>query len=63
MPLDTDRSIDEIAGGTARSEVAPEGRKFYYGDVTLVGTTELTLNDLDRRAPAPYGLSPLRQAP
>jgi hypothetical protein len=63
MSLGTDRPIDEIAGGTARSEVAPEGRKFYYGDVTLVGTTDLTLADLDRRSPAPYGLSPLWQAP
>lgn len=45
--------------GAAR---APVGEKYYYGDVTLVGTCGLDAVDFAEMTPAPYGLVPLYRA-
>lgn len=37
----------------------PSGSKYYYDDVTLVGTCTLDASDFDPTTPAPYGLSPM----
>ncbi|SHN40083.1 hypothetical protein SAMN05443668_106425 [Cryptosporangium aurantiacum] len=62
-------SLDALRGqppspalGTATRGRAPEGRKFYYGDTTLIGVFDAGVADLDRSRPTPYGLAPLWQA-
>ena len=61
--FDLRSSAMDHSGPQLKSElVRPHGQKYYYGDVTLVGTCDLESSDFDPTKPTPYGLAPFYTA-